>query len=151
MREAEEAAFARGVQVEALMDQAGAGVARAVQEFFPQPGTCIVFAGKGHNGGDALVAAECLQQAGWKIDTRIVYPEEEGSELTRKKLQALRDLESGRDAIVAAHIIILDGLLGLGAKQLLREPIRTAAQEINRLRLEQNAFVFAVEDRKSVV
>jgi hydroxyethylthiazole kinase-like uncharacterized protein yjeF len=145
MREAEEAAFARGVQVEALMDQAGAGVACAVQEIFPRPGTCIVFAGKGHNGGDALVAAECLQRAGWKIDTRVVYPEEEGSELTRKKLQALRDLESGRDPIVAAHTIILDGLLGLGAKQLLREPIRTAAQEINRLRSEQNAFVFAVD------
>ena len=58
MRAAEEAAFGRGVEVEALMDQAGAGVARAVQQFFPRAGACIVYAGKGHNGGDALVAAE---------------------------------------------------------------------------------------------
>src|SRR4029077_5179489 len=56
MRAAEEAAFARGVQVEALMDQAGAGVAHTVTRFFPTPGKCIVFAGKGHNAGDALVA-----------------------------------------------------------------------------------------------
>src|SRR6185437_11067932 len=42
-------------------------------------------------------------------------------------------------------LIVLDGLLGLGAKHLLREPVRTAAQEINRLRREQNAFVFAVD------
>jgi len=39
MREAEQAAFARDVEVEALMDQAGAGVARAVRQFFPSLGT----------------------------------------------------------------------------------------------------------------
>src|ERR671930_2434614 len=91
MREAEEAAFARGVAVEALMDQAGAGVARAVRQFFPKPATCIVFAGKGHNGGDALVAAEQLQRVGWKIDIRMPFAEETCSELTQIKLKALRD------------------------------------------------------------
>ena len=153
MREAEEAAFARGIEVEALMDQAGAGVARGVQEFFPYPGTCIVYAGKGHNGGDALVAAECLKRAGWKIETRVVFPEEDCSELTRKKLQALREAPDswhrhpadGRWAESPCHTIILDGLLGLGAKELLREPIRTAAKEINRLRREEHMFVFAVD------
>src|SRR3981081_1859826 len=96
MREAEEAAFARGIEVEALMDQAGSGIARAVQKFFPRPGTCIVYAGKGHNGGDALVAAEGLQREGWKIDARLPFPESDCSELSRKKLAALRDSESGR-------------------------------------------------------
>jgi ADP-dependent NAD(P)H-hydrate dehydratase / NAD(P)H-hydrate epimerase len=153
MREAEEAALARGIEVEALMDQAGAGVARGVQKFFPYPGTCIVYAGKGHNGGDALVAAECLKRAGWKIETRVVFPEEDCSELTRKKLQALREapdswhrhLADGTWAGSPCHSIILDGLLGLGAKELLREPIRTAAKEINRLRREEHMFVFAVD------
>src|SRR5438105_3737485 len=147
MRAAEEAAFARGVKVETLMDQAGAGVAHVVQEFFPNHGTCVVFAGKGHNGGDALVAAERLQQVGWKIDIRLPFSEENCSELTRKKLQALRDAESGRGLrpLPLSHIIVLDGLLGTGAKSFLREPIRTAAREINRLRREQNAFVFAVD------
>jgi len=153
MREAEEAAFARGIEVEALMDQAGAGVARGVQEFFPYPGTCIVYAGKGHNGGDALVAAGCLKRAGWKIETRVVFPEEDCSELTRKKLQALREAPDlwhrhpadGTWLGSPCHAIILDGLLGLGAKELLREPVRTAAKEINRLRREQHMFVFAVD------
>jgi hydroxyethylthiazole kinase-like uncharacterized protein yjeF len=153
MRAAEEAAFARGIEVEALMDQAGAGVAQTVGQFFPHAGRCIVYAGKGHNGGDALVAAECLQRAGWEIDIRLPFPEADCSELTRKKLAALRDAEGGmgRSApIIAAqrplpHLIVLDGLLGVGAKELLREPIRAAAIEINRLRREQNAFVFAVD------
>src|SRR5437870_7348145 len=146
MHAAEESAFARGITVETLMDQAGAGVARAVRQFFPKPATCIVFAGKGHNGGDALVAAEQLQRIGWKIDIRLPFPEESCSELTQKKLKELRDAKKSPDTIeLAPHTIILDGLLGTGAKSFLREPIRTAAREINRLRREDNAFVFAVD------
>jgi NAD(P)H-hydrate epimerase len=152
MRAAEEAAFAKGVQVEALMDQAGAGVAQAVTKFFPKPGKCIVFAGKGHNGGDALVAAQCLRDLGWKIDVRLAFPEEDCSELTRKKLQALRaagswnrhraDQESaGRQC----HVVILDGLLGVGARPPLREPIRAACRSINQLRTYKGAYVFAVD------
>jgi len=147
MREAEEAAFARGIKVEALMDEAGAGVARAVRKFFPRPGTCFVYAGKGHNGGDALLAAEHLKRAGWKIDIHLAFPENECSELTRKKLQALRAAPENPPATEGrgSPDIILDGLLGLGANRLLREPIRTAAREINRLRHTHNAFVFAVD------
>ncbi len=147
MREAEEAAFARGVEVEGLMDQAGAGIARAVREFFPHPGRCIVYAGKGHNGGDALVAAERLQRAGWTIDIRLAFPEDDCSELTRKKLQTLRTVPQNSSASESrvSPAIVLDGLLGLGAKHLLREPIRAAARQINQLRREQNAFVFAVD------
>ena len=146
MQAAEQAAFSRGVSVETLMDQAGTGVARAVRQFFPKPATCIVFAGKGHNGGDTLVAAEQLQRIGWKIDLRLPFSEETCSELTQKKLKALRDATEPPETIDRArHSIILDGLLGTGAKSFLREPIRTAAREINRLRREENGFVFAVD------
>jgi ADP-dependent NAD(P)H-hydrate dehydratase / NAD(P)H-hydrate epimerase len=149
MRAAEEAAFAGGVEVEALMDRAGAGVAAAVRQFFPRAGNAIVFVGKGHNGGDALVAAACLKEAGWEIDIRLIFPEADCAELTLKKLEAFRrdelPLVQGLAATNPSGLIVLDGLLGLGAKHLLREPVRTAAQEINRLRREQNAFVFAVD------
>src|SRR5437763_7137022 len=147
MHAAEESAFTRGVNVETLMDQAGAGVARAIRQFFPKPATCIVFAGKGHNGGDALVAADQLQRIGWKFDIRLPFPEDTCSELTQKKLKALRDAAPKSPDMIdrAPHTIILDGLLGTGAKSFLREPIRTAAREINRLRREDNAFVFAVD------
>ena len=147
MHAAEQSASARGVSVETLMDQAGAGVARTVRQFFPKPATCIVFAGKGHNGGDALVAAEQLQRIGWKIDIRLPFAEDNCSELTQKKLKALRDAapKSAETIAHAPQIIILDGLLGTGAKSFLREPLRTAAREINRLRREENAFVFAVD------
>src|SRR6516162_736987 len=89
MRAAEKAAFASGVQVETLMNEAGAGVARAVTKFFQKPGRCIVFAGKGHNAGDALFAAQCLEQRGWKIEVRLAFKEADCSDLTRKKLADL--------------------------------------------------------------
>src|ERR1700750_3015129 len=89
MRAAEEAAFAGGVQVEALMNKAGAGVAQAVAKFSKKPGRCIVFAGKGHNAGDALFAAQCLERCGWKIEVRLAFKEADCSDLMRKKLADL--------------------------------------------------------------
>jgi hydroxyethylthiazole kinase-like uncharacterized protein yjeF len=153
MRVAEEAAFAGGVEVEALMDKAGAGVAQSVCKFFPNPGKCIVFAGKGHNAGDALVAAKCLRQRGWKIEIRLAFKEDDCGELMRKKLESLRKTPESRHghsaddpcAGSACHAIILDGLLGLGAKPPLREPVRTACRDLNQLRQEKNAYVFAVD------
>ena len=184
MRAAEEAAFSSGVQVEALMDQAGAGVAQAVTKFFPKAGKCIVFAGKGHNAGDSLVAADYLRRLGWKIEVRLAFKEEDCSELMRKKLGDLRrrppqilgatrslsgatdpgitfvelwaeladQLSAAQETIAegaylgtAAPRIILDGLLGVGARPPLREPIRAACRSINQLRRNKGAYVFAVD------
>src|SRR5215471_4089737 len=184
MRATEEAAFATGIQVEALMNKAGAGVARAVTKFFAKPGLCIVFAGKGHNAGDALFAAQCLQRRGWKIEVRLAFKEADCSELMQKKLADLLrrppeilgsissnsgDADFGvtlvqlwadvveqtrhtqeliaaeRCTAIAAPLIILDGLLGVGAKPPLREPIRAACRAINQLRTTKRAYVFAVD------
>ncbi len=147
MQAAEQAVLGRGTTVESLMDQAGLGIARAVRQFFPKPGICLVFCGKGHNGGDALVAAEQLQRIGWKIDLHLPFPEENCSELTQKKLKALRNSPTPSPDTIdrSPYTVILDGLLGTGAKSFLREPIRSAAREINRRRRDENAFVFSVD------
>src|SRR5881398_2433342 len=154
MREAENVAFARGVSAEALMNQAGAGIARSLQQFFPRPGSCLVFSGKGNNGGDALVAAARLKRAGWHTDVHPSFPESQCSDLLRKKITEFRDTPPLAAAVVAAvsaenpsraHTIILDGLLGLGSRPPLRDPILAACREINRLRQERGAYVFAVD------
>ena len=154
MRDAENAAFARGVSAEALMNQAGAGIAQTVQQFFPRPGYCLVFSGKGNNGGDALVAAAQLKRAGWHTDVHLSFPESQCSDLLRRKITEFRDTPPVAAAVVAAvsaanpsraHTIILDGLLGLGSKPPLRDPILAACREINRLRQERGAYVFAVD------
>jgi hydroxyethylthiazole kinase-like uncharacterized protein yjeF len=144
MRAAEGAAFARGITAEALMDEAGAGIARAVSRFFPEAGNCIVFAGKGNNGGDALLAARHLRDRGWNIEVRLAFDLHEGGELMRKKFAALEQ-SADTPRRRSGRTVVLDGLLGLGAHPPLREPIRSACREINRLRRDENATVFAVD------
>ncbi len=144
MRAVEESAFARGVTAEQLMNEAGAGIARTVVDRFPKPGRCLAFAGKGHNGGDALVAAAELQRRGWRIEVRLPFGEPDCSELTRRMLERLRTAP-GPDCGESGRLIVLDGLLGIGSKLPLREPIRAACREINELRQNQNAFVFAID------
>jgi hydroxyethylthiazole kinase-like uncharacterized protein yjeF len=151
MRDAENTAFARGVSAEALMNQAGVGIAQAVQQFFPRAGYCLVFSGKGNNGGDALVAAAHLKRAGWHTDVHLSFPESQCSDLLRKKITEFRDTPPVAAGVSAANrgcspsTVILDGLLGLGSKPPLRDPILTACREINRLRHEHGAYVFAVD------
>src|SRR4029079_16015040 len=131
MRDAERAAFARGVSAEALMNQAGAGIAHAVQQFFPGRGYCLVFSGKGNNGGDARVAAAQLKRAGWHTDVHLCFPESQCSDLLRRKITEFRDTPPVAAGVSAAnpsraHTIILDGLLGLGSKPPLRDSILAA-------------------------
>ncbi len=126
------------------MDAAAAGIARAVRKFFPQPGRCVVFAGKGNNAGDAFAAAQLLQASGWEIELELAFDENELGELARKKFTNLRQSRAHETARSSATII-LDGLLGIGAKLPLREPIRAACREINRRRRAQHVFVFALD------
>src|SRR5881227_1676841 len=105
MREAENVAFARGVSAEALMNQVGAGIARAVQQFFPRPGYCLVFSGKGNNGGDALVAAARLKRAGWHTDIHLSFPESQCSDLLRKKITEFRDTPAVVAAAVSSELV----------------------------------------------
>src|SRR5438552_3538733 len=146
MRAAENSAFAKGISAEALMNTAGAGIARGVQQFFPQPGHCLCFAGKGNNGGDALVAAAHLKRAGWHTDVHLSFSENESSDLLRKKIAEFRDTAAiERILNVSPSFIVLDGLLGFGSEPPLLCPILAACREINRLRREEGAYVFAVD------
>ena len=142
MKALEERAFADGIRAEDLMEEAGAQIARAVRQFFPTPARCVVFFGKGHNGGDALVAARWLALAGWEIELRPAFAESEWAELTARKH---REMGAGATFSENKKLVVLDGLLGIGAGGALREPIRAATRAINRLRADRNAHVFALD------
>ncbi len=142
MKAIEQRAFAAGVFAEALMDDAGAQIAALVRQFHPRPGTCLVYYGKGNNGGDALVAAWHLQRAGWQIELHSAYPEDALGDLCRRKLADLDMPE--RETRRTGVRVVLDGLLGIGVSGALREPIRSFVREINALR-ETGARVVAID------
>jgi NAD(P)H-hydrate epimerase len=65
-----------GVPSLELMERAGIGVARAVEQLAPD-GLVTVLCGKGNNGGDGLVAARLLRDAGREVDILTAGPPEE--------------------------------------------------------------------------
>ncbi|WP_035611215.1 bifunctional ADP-dependent NAD(P)H-hydrate dehydratase/NAD(P)H-hydrate epimerase [Haloferula sp. BvORR071] len=149
MRSLEEAAFARGITAEHLMDLAGEGIARRLAGQFPQPGTAVAYVGKGNNGGDALVALRHLRAQDWQVAVRAAWPEPEWGELPRKKLREL-GLAPVRAADLSVPwsgpLVLLDGLLGIGAKGgSLREPLATLAREMEDWRENRGAIIAAMD------
>jgi len=143
MKQAEEAAFARGVRAEDLMENAGRGIAEIVRQFHRTPGLCVVFCGKGHNAGDGLVAARHLASWGWSIDVRFAFPESALAPLTAKKLTELARPHSS--VLARRPKVALDGLLGIGAHGEPRGEIAESIQALNRLRRDDGAWVLAID------
>ncbi|MEY2905545.1 MAG: Bifunctional NAD(P)H-hydrate repair enzyme Nnr [Verrucomicrobiota bacterium] len=146
MKEAEQAAFSRGSTPEELMEIAGEGIARCIRQFFPNPRTLLVYCGKGHNGGDALVAARHLCSCGWRVQVRCPFSPDELAPLTHRHLKQIEVVEPGADLTqVAGTLILLDGLLGIGATGTPRGAISGQIEEMNRIRLEHGGFIVAVD------
>jgi hydroxyethylthiazole kinase-like uncharacterized protein yjeF len=146
MRSLEEAAFRRGVSAESLMDLAGEGIARRLIDHFPRPGRVVAYVGKGNNGGDALVALRHLREAGWQIALKAAYPDTEWGVLPRRKHRELgEEPPDSRIPEGPGPLLLLDGLLGIGAKGALREPLARLAEEMAWLRDSHGAIVAAMD------
>lgn len=149
MQLAEQQAFARGFSADVLMEAVGAKLARCIAQFFSRAGLLVVYAGKGHNAGDAFVAARHLAPLGWRVLVRSTVAREELAPLSREKFDAL-------DATVLhgplrpsapqdGPLLQLDALVGLGAQGALREPLSTLVTEMNTLRRNAGAHTLAVD------
>jgi ADP-dependent NAD(P)H-hydrate dehydratase / NAD(P)H-hydrate epimerase len=149
MRQIEEATFEAGISAEKLMGKVGQLVAQAVAQLAPGRGDVHVYYGKGHNGGDALVAARWLLLAGFHV--RLVPQEKDTSKLaalTRDKLTEFAGQKvsfSAKGDWLPRPLVILDGLLGIGASGKLRDDVRQLTRKINEERLCRNALVVAVD------
>lgn len=134
----------QGVASLDLMERAGAGVARAV-EVHTADGPAAVVCGKGNNGGDGLVVARLLRDAGWKVTVVCAAPVREFSGDARANLDRLSgdppvSLEQGTDAIAQAAVIV-DALLGTGFSGEPHGSVATAIDALN----ESAAPVVAVD------
>jgi NAD(P)H-hydrate epimerase len=116
----------RGVPSLDLMERAGAGVTRAVERIAPD-GPVAVVCGKGNNGGDGLVVARLLRDAGREVLVVCVAPPEELSGDARENLERLPgappvQLQAGERSdrggdgagSLEGAAVIVDALLGTG-------------------------------------
>lgn len=138
-----------GIPGETLMERAGAGVARVVCRLTEQAGwapRCLLVAGKGANGGDALVAARHLKAAGfdvavvstcetsaWTGDARIHLGKMTAAGIAVTERPAAEDW--GRpfddDFESMAPCVVVDGILGTGLAGAARGVSARAIERVN--------------------
>ena len=140
MRELEAAADAAGHSFERMMELAGQGVARAALRHESARGRqVLVLVGPGNNGGDGLVAARCLAEAGAHVTAYLSHPRDAENDpvFRRAAKQGVAIITREADADGAelkrlaprAHVLI-DALLGTGAHPPLRENLATILGEV---------------------
>jgi len=128
----------RGVDSLELMERAGAGVARAVERVVPD-GPVTVVCGKGNNGGDGLVVARLLREAGRRVTVVCAAPPSEFAgdacaNLERLGGEALLELaEDGQSAeeALAGAAVVVDALLGTGFQGEPRGAVGEAIEAVN--------------------
>jgi hydroxyethylthiazole kinase-like uncharacterized protein yjeF len=148
MQKLEKSAFEQGVQAESLMDRAGVGIANAILRRQPRPGLCVAYLGKGNNAGDAIVAASLLAKTGWEIWTRCLVGNSDLQSLPKKKIAGLNATSIEKPLVALPGYrpkIILDGLLGLGSRPELNAQLKASTREINALRRNTCATVYAID------
>lgn len=125
MRAAEEAAVAAGSDWAVLMERAGTGVAQAALAYLtPLAGrTVLALVGPGNNGGDALVTARHLADAGAQVTLYCWRRNRVDDNLLACRARGICELHAADDvdgalltAALAEATLVVDGLLGTGAR-----------------------------------
>jgi ADP-dependent NAD(P)H-hydrate dehydratase / NAD(P)H-hydrate epimerase len=115
-----------------LMERAGEGLARVIAQRAPA-GRIAVVCGKGNNGGDGLVAARLLRQAGRDVEVLAVWPSQWIGGDAKEQLKRLPGPEPvafDADRLGRAHAIV-DALLGTGATGAPRDPAAEVIEAMN--------------------
>lgn len=137
MKRLEKEAFSAGASEEKYMQNAGEGIATAVEKFLIAPSNTehiYILIGKGNNGGDGFVAGEILHRKGFSVIAYHLHPLEECSPLSQKMGKHFAKAGGKMVHLESEPIfekgIILDGLVGTGfrgaAEGFLSEVIETA-------------------------
>ncbi len=140
-READRLAEAAGVPSETLMESVGRSAAELILERadFERP---LVIAGRGGNGGDALVVARCLLESGTDVTALALCHPEDLSPTTALMARRLEEAAPGRLHFLAKDLGpleellsecdgVIDGLFGSGLDRPLAGREAKAVRLIN--------------------
>ena len=133
-RRAEAAALAAAAP-HLLMQRAGLAVARLALALAPHARRVVIAAGPGNNGGDGLVAARQLHQAGRAVHVHLLA---DPSRLPADAALALQQAGAAGVPIGDSPVdpagadLVVDALLGLGGRVPLPDAIVAAIAAVNR-------------------
>jgi NAD(P)H-hydrate epimerase len=154
MRELEATAVQAGATWPGLMEQAGWGVAQAAMRLLrePQGRGVVALVGPGNNGGDALVAARHLHDAGARVALylwrRADSPDDANRRRCRERDIAEHEASDDTGQVDLRHLLescdlVLDGLLGMGVSRpvegQLAEIVKTLNAERRTMKDQLNA------------
>lgn len=137
------------------MQRAGVALAEAVlRDFeeiggFPTDGRVFVLAGKGHNGGDALLAAQAIlaKFPAARAEVVLVFGERAFRPLARRAWQALVQDASDRVAVIdpghrpRGYDLCLDGVFGFQFRPPLEPRVAALLAQVNALPIHLRAAV----------
>ena len=133
-----------GVSTLQLMENAGKAVSDEVAGRFPPSSEIVVYAGTGRNGGDGMVAARHLASRGYHVSLVLTgIPGEIRDETVSRNWRAINEMsetvriEVMRDSSQISPRkcdVLIDALLGTGARGVLRQPLVRAVEVMNEMR-----------------
>jgi NAD(P)H-hydrate epimerase len=144
MRAMEKKANEIGIDYSIMMENAGANVARIVNEFRKLKGkNVLVFCGTGNNAGDGLVFARHALLYGAKVFVYFVKGSELlRSDITRRNFRILNSLKSLKKPIKfyvgkfpeTRMDVLVDAMLGTGLKNVVDKEYEEAIRKFNEMK-----------------
>jgi len=131
------------IDARTLMEVAGAGAAAEIRHRIRAAQPVVVMCGKGNNGGDSLVVARFLVSNGHQVAVYLCDNPDTFSADTTANLSLLERLRndgnyslnivpfSNENFHVPADSILIDGLLGTGLQDSVREPLDGIIRRMN--------------------
>jgi len=158
MRELDRRTIAEhGIPGLVLMENAGRGAFAVIREQFPELGRVAVFCGKGNNGGDGLVIARHLKNAGIEVTAYLLARRAEvaGDAKTNldawvklggalKQVTAEKALGTHRNAILHSDLLV-DAILGTGLSAEVKGLHAAAIRLLNEAADQRGIPVVAVD------
>jgi NAD(P)H-hydrate epimerase len=123
-----------------LMESAGKGVSDYIKNKFNEDNKILIFCGLGNNGGDGFVAARYLSEK-YEVSVFLLGNENNiKTDISRNNYDKIKNSNikiynsehmPNIEELIGNNSIIIDSILGIGVKDILKKPIYDVVEKIN--------------------
>lgn len=155
MRRLERRTIEAGVSEDTLMENAGLAAARSIARVLDgvRGKRAVVLVGPGNNGGDGMVAARYLADWGAVVTLYMTTERRRDDKLAECRERRVRIVEASEDvdhwqleSYVSLADLVLDAVLGIGARPDLGSPLRELLEAVGRMRTGEHSPAFVALD-----